>query len=342
VNNISLHPSGAAGGTELKNRRNAGKINKEKLEIKMKKYLGESKSENTIKKYNSAFKKWKKFAEEIGAVVIPSGCKDVALFITHLIEEGRTWNVIYPIIYAIKFENEINGFRFDTANPYIKGIMEAAKRKTKTMVSRKDPITTDIMVEVCEKFGRSSSLIDLRDLTLMAVSFSGFLRFDEAISLKRKNIKFEAAHMELCIEKSKTDQFRDGNKVLVASGRTAACPVKLMKNYLERIGTEQEWYIFRPAYKGKLTTQLIKKNKKLSYTRARECIKKKLQSVSKARNLNIGLHSFRAGGATTAANNQADERLLQKHGRWSTAASKNRYIKDDVGRSLEVSKLLRL
>jgi len=308
----------------------------------MKTYLSESKSQNTAKKYNSAFKKWKKFAEEIGATVIPSGCKDVALFITHLIEKGGTWNVIYPIIYAIKFENEVNGYRFDTTDPYIKGIMEAAKRKTKTKINRKDPITTDIMVEVCKKFKTSSSLIDLRDLTLMAVSYAGFLRFDEAVSLKRRDIKFDAGHMELFIEKSKTDQFRDGNKVFVASGRTAACPVTLMKNYLDRISAEQEWFIFRPAYKGKVTTSLIKKNKKLSYTRARECIKKKLQSVDEARNLNIGLHSFRAGGATAAANNHADERLLQKHGRWSAAASKNRYIKDDVGRSLEVSKLLRL
>jgi len=339
---FSVHPTGTASGTKLKDRKGkVNEINKKDLETKMKKYLMESKSKNTVKKYNSAFNKWRKFAKGIGAEVTPAKEKDVALFITRLIEEDRSWNVIYPVVYAIKFENEVNGHKLDTTHPYIKGIMEAAKRKTKVKVNRKDPITTDIMVEVCEKLKNSTSIIDLRDLTLMAVSYAGFLRFDEAVSLKRKDVKFESSHVELFIEKSKTDQFREGNKVLVARGETPACPVKLMKRYLERIEADQDFYIFRPAYKGS-STNLIKKNKKLSYTRARECIKRKLQLVGKAKSLNIGTHSFRAGGATTAANNQADERLLQKHGRWSSATSKNRYIKDSVTRSLEVSRLLKL
>ncbi len=57
---------------------------------------------------------------------------------------------------------------------------------------------------------------------------------------------------------------------------------------------------FRPAFRSGSKCALIEKNKKLSYTRARECIVAKLRSV--APHLNLGTHSLRASGATTAAN----------------------------------------
>ena len=60
--------------------------------------------------------------------------------------------------------------------------------------------------------------------------------------------------------------------------------------------------------------KLIYKNKKLSYTAARESIVSRLKSVSQ--NLNLGLHSMRSGGATAAANTDVNERCWKRHGRW--------------------------
>ena len=49
-----------------------------------------------------------------------------------------------------------------------------------------------------------------------------------------------------------------------------------------------------------------------------------------------GLHSFRAGGATAAANAPGlNDRLFKRHGRWKSESAKDSYVKE---RRLEVSK----
>lgn len=52
------------------------------------------------------------------------------------------------------------------------------------------------------------------------------------------------------------------------------------------------------------------------------------------------LHSFRAGGATAAANANIGDRLFKRHGRWKSEKAKDGYIKDNVESILSVSKSL--
>ena len=86
---------------------------------------------------------------------------------------------------------------------------------------------------------------------------------------------------------------------------------------------------------------MLKVNKKLSYTRARECIVKKLKLV--APELDLGIHSLRASGASMAANSDGvNERCLKRHGRWVTDIAKDGYIKDTLDKRLAVSKTLKL
>jgi histone deacetylase complex regulatory component SIN3 len=56
---------------------------------------------------------------------------------------------------------------------------------------------------------------------------------------------------------------------------------------------------------------LIYKNKKLSYTAARESIVFRLRFVSKG--LKLGLHSMRSGGATAAANSDINDRVWKRY-----------------------------
>ena len=54
------------------------------------------------------------------------------------------------------------------------------------------------------------------------------------------------------------------------------------------------------------------------------------------------LHSLRSGGASAAANNDVSDRLIGKHGRWSSNGSRDRYIKDSKAKRLKVSSSLGL
>ncbi|VDI25194.1 Hypothetical predicted protein [Mytilus galloprovincialis] len=73
---------------------------------------------------------------------------------------------------------------------------------------------------------------------------------------------------------------------------------------------------YRPIFRSGGTAKLIYKNKKLSYTAARQNIVKRLKMV--APQLNLGLHSLRSGGASAAAKSDVNERCIKRHGRWKS------------------------
>ena len=56
----------------------------------------------------------------------------------------------------------------------------------------------------------------------------------------------------------------------------------------------------------------------------------------------FGLHSLRSGGASAAANSGVSDRLIGKHGRWSSNSSRDGYIKDSKLKRLSVTKSLGL
>ena len=79
----------------------------------------------------------------------------------------------------------------------------------------------------------------------------------------------------------------------------------------------------------------------ISYSRLRNLFSKKLLFLGFPAQ-ELGLHSLRSGGATTAANAKVPDRLFKRHGRWKSENAKDRYVKDSVESRLEVSKSLGL
>lgn len=119
---------------------------------------------------------------------------------------------------------------------------------------------------MCDKYIDDSDLLIVRNLTMILFCFAGFLRFDEVSSLKFKDIHVYDEYIVLNIQKSKTDQYRQGNEVLIANGVTSACPVKMYLRYLDLLGTieDKDFFLFRPIFRSKNVCKLIYKNKKLS------------------------------------------------------------------------------
>jgi len=98
-------------------------------------------------------------------------------------------------------------------------------------------------------------------------------------------------------------------------------------------------YLFKPLVKVKSGIKLIQKVKPLSYTRARESILNLLKEFVPD-STNISLHSFQAGGATTAANAQVSDRYWKPHGRWRSESAKDGYVEYSIDHRLLVSKSL--
>ena len=79
----------------------------------------------------------------------------------------------------------------------------------------------------------------------------------------------------------------------------------------------------------------------ISYTRAREIFKEHIQPLNKKEE-NLGLHSLRSGGASAAAKNGITDRLISKHGRWTSERGRDGYILDSIESRNRVSQSLGL
>ena len=301
-----------------------------------------SRSENTCKSYSNGFKKWQRFISAQGHSALPAHPVHIALYITHLLDSGASSNTVNLAIYCIKWFHGLNGYSDPTDNSFIKNLQESAKRRIKTKTSRKDPVTPEMLIKLCKMFESSNDLLVVRDLSMILLCFAGFLRYDEVSSICCKDINIFEDYFSIKILKSKTDQYRHGDEILIAKGSTTACPLKMLQRYiaLAKINLHSDHFLFKQVYRSNRICALIHKNKKISYTAARANIVSKLKLVGGSANL--GLHSMRSGGATQAANasSSVNDRCLKRHGRWKTDSSKDRYVADSVEKRLEVSKRL--
>ena len=142
--------------------------------------------------------------------------------------------------------------------------MEASKRHNKPRVVKKEVVTASALVSLCDLHASSSNLLDVRDLCMVLLSFAGFLHFDELLvsSLRCSNVTFMDGYVKLFINKSKTDQYRQGNEILIASGVTSACPVSMLHRYISlgNIDISADHYLFKSVFKSKDGLKLIYKD----------------------------------------------------------------------------------
>lgn len=177
-----------------------------------------------------SFSKWCKFIKNKYKPCIPANPVHVSLFITHLMNIGSSYHVISSAIYNIKWAHSILGYSDPSILPFIKSLLDSSKRHNKPRITKKKPVSRSDLVNLCDHFKGSCNLSDIRDLCVILIFFAGFLRFDKLSSLLWSDIAFVGDHMKVFIRKSKTDQYSEGNEVLIARVVTSACPFKMTKN----------------------------------------------------------------------------------------------------------------
>ena len=149
-------------------------------------------------------------------------------------------------------------------------------------------------------------------------------------------------HMELYIESSKTDEYRDGAWVVIAKTHTDLCPVQMLRRYMElaAVGSDSEKFLFRGIVHTKSGSSL-RSSGGISYTRVRELVLEKLHQIGLDKS-KFGLHSLRSGGASAAANAGVPDRWFKRHGRWRSENAKDGYVKDKLEDRLSVSQKIGL
>lgn len=303
-----------------------------------------SKATSTSLLYHRAFRKWKEFATStFDGNVFPAKPFHVALYLQHLIEQSHSPSVIDSAFYGIKWAHSMAGIPSPTDNPIVGAVRAASKRILGTgIVNRKEPISSSVIHDVISHSNLENP-VELRNITWYVLSFAGFFRFDDVSRIRRSDIFFNEGFMVIKVPKSKNDQLRRGDEVVISELPSPACPVKLLKKYLAKfqIPPDSRDLIFRPISKGKDSCKLITPDKPISYSTMRQAFRRDLKTIG-ADPSKFGLHSLRSGGATMAANRGVSDRVFQRHGRWKSAQSKDMYVDDDLDQRLSVSKFLGL
>ena len=80
--------------------------------------------------------------------------------------------------------------------------MDSAKRTAKPPVNKKDPVTSDILIALCSMFSDLSDFLVIRDLAMILLCFSAFLRFNELSNLKCNDIVIKDNYLVIKIRKS--------------------------------------------------------------------------------------------------------------------------------------------
>ena len=148
--------------------------------------------------------------------------------------------------------------------------------------------------------------------------------------MKESNVKFYEEHIEVFVESSKTDRFREGSWVPIARTYLDICPVSMLERYfqLTKISGNVDKFLFRGLTSTKQGYRL-RASGGITYSRVRELLLDKLKEVG-LDPMEFGLHSLRAGGATAAANAGVPDCLFKRHGRWLSDNAKDGYIKDKL------------
>lgn len=105
-------------------------------------------------------------------------------------------------------------------------ILEGSKRTLSKLVSKKKHITVDVLRKLYLKLFDRNNLYNQRTICMCLLSFAVFLRSKELINIKRSDVSFFSDHIEIFIESSQTDIYRDGTKIVVAKLFSDLCPVR--------------------------------------------------------------------------------------------------------------------
>ncbi|KAK2557815.1 hypothetical protein P5673_019781, partial [Acropora cervicornis] len=144
-----------------------------------------------------------------------------AIYLRHLMTEAKTASPLESAVYSITWFHQLGGEPSPSDHPLVKSTLAGAHELQQLVASKADSM---------------APLYNVRLVVICLLAFAAFPRFDDLAKLVRSDVRIEDDMLKLFIQASKTDQYRDGAWIVVASSRKATFPVAMMNRYLDRAG----------------------------------------------------------------------------------------------------------
>ena len=275
------------------------------LELETLKNLKNSKSNNTLRAYQSDFRDFTAFCMKNGLSSIPTQPKILAIYITHLSKTSK-FSTLKRRIASISVIHRLKGHYLDTKHPIIMENLHGIKRSLGSRQKAKKPILINDLKLIIKAIDKKK----IRDKALILIGFAGGFRRSELVNIDYQDVEFVPEGVKILIKRSKTDQSGEGNiKAIPYLDNQEFCPVIALKNFIN--------VKFENLKDGKIFN-LSDKSVALIIKRYAE--KAGLDSTKYAG------HSLRSGFATTAAEFGAEERNIMAMTGHKTTQMVRRYI----------------
>jgi site-specific recombinase XerD len=277
------------------------------LEIETLKNLKNSKSNNTLRAYQSDFRDFSLFCTKSGFSSMPTDPKIVALYLTHLSKSAK-FSTLKRRIASISVLHKLKGHYLDTKHPIIMENLHGIKRTLGSRQKAKKPILINDLKIIIKAIDKEK----IRDKALILIGFAGGFRRSELVNIYYEDIEFVREGVKLLVKRSKTDQSGEGSiKAIPYFNNQEFCPVIALKNYIKnKFSNMKEGKVFDISDK---SVALI--------------IKKYAQKAGLEASKYAG-HSLRSGFATTAAEFGAEERNIMAMTGHKTTQMVRRYIRE--------------
>ena len=169
------------------------------------------------------------------------------LFLVSLTQSCESFSIIESVFYAIKHFLNLGGVDDPTNSVLVGFVLDSAKRICYQPNKQKQPVEIDHLRKIHDSLMEEGmNLLHRRNFTMMILCFSSFLRYNEAANLKLGDVVFCDSYLKVFIEKSKTDQFREGAWVFIAKVDSDICPTKVLREYIDEANiVDPQEYLFR-------------------------------------------------------------------------------------------------
>jgi site-specific recombinase XerD len=256
-----------------------------------------SKSAATRRAYQSDARHFSAWCAPHELEPVPASIDTVAAYLAALAESGLKASTITRRCAAITYMHRMAGYDPPTSSEAIKAVLSGIRRSVGMAVTRKAPVTADVIRSLIGVMGED--LHALRDRALLLLGFAGALRRSELVALDVADLEETAEGLLVHIGRSKTDQEGAGDFVSIPYG-SKLLPVRALKDWIAAAGII-EGPLFRPIRKGGNAVEADR----LSARAVAEIVKAYAHAVGLDAGAFSG-HSLRSGFVATALSHGAD------------------------------------
>ncbi|MDZ7896942.1 MAG: site-specific integrase [Arcicella sp.] len=275
--------------------------------------LGLAGSANTQRAYKADLKNFNDWCEMNGQIPFPVSPETLAAYVSHLADDCK-WATINRRLAAISKLHQMNNLDTPTQNRIFRVVMEGIKR-TKGIRQKQAPaFKLNILKQLLREFDTETNA-NLRNKTLLLLGFTGAFRRSELVSLNVEDLTFSKEGLIVSLQKSKTNQYGDNEeKAIFYSPEAVLCPVRTLKNWIERMNKTSDALFVRVRKGDKLTTD------RLTDKTVNDLVKTYFGNEFSA-------HSLRASFITIAKINGADDSEIMRQSKHKTSAMIQRYTR---------------